>query len=479
MHTPYVSVPLAEQLAEIIEPARQLHIHFINPPTPPISKSFAKLITFNTIPLGLLYPATMLKQAGHKVTLCDAKSGDPLTIPASAHIVGITTDTVRYPEALAVAKMAKKLGKTVVMGGNHVTFDVENTLLSGWVDFIVRGEGELTMLNLVNALSQKEGCDPTKIKGISWYNKKEGVVVNNPKGPWIKDLDAIPIPDHSILNNLSLYTKTSFNQAGKLGKPQFQIMGSRGCPYACSFCIVSAVNGAKYRSRSTDVMLKEVEIAMGLGFNNMFFVDDNFGIHYKRTMEFCEEVLRRNLKFTWTCQCSCDSIANHPDMAEMMRRAGCEAILLGVESMSSEALSAMGKKATVDHNFDAVKTLRKAGIVSLASTIMGHTFDTHESINENFGYLLDLNPEMMWMNILTPYVGTVDWNKYQDRIFDRDWHHYDVYHNVMRLDHLSANEVEFAHHRMMAMYYTRPKYLFGTLPNLFDKKPWSRFILNT
>lgn len=476
MHTHYVSATLAEQLSEVSKPARKLHVHFINPPAPPITKSFAKLITFNTIPLGLLYPATMLKEAGHIVTICDVKSGDPLTIPSSAHIVGITTDTVRYPEAMEIARTAKKLGKVVIMGGNHVTFDVENTLKSGVVDFIVRGEGEVTIVDLVNALSQKEGCNPTDIKGISWYNKKEKVVVNNPARPWINDLDSLPFPDHSILKNLNLYQKTSFNQAGKLGKPQFQIMGSRGCPYACSFCIVSAVNGAKYRARSPESLLKEVEIALKLGFSNMFFVDDNFSINYKRTMAFCEEVLRRNLKFTWTCQCSCDSIAKNPDMAEMMQKAGCEAILLGVESMSSVALKSMGKKATVDNNFEAVKVLKKAGIISLASTIVGHTFETHETINENFAYLLELNPEMMWMNILTPYVGTVDWDKYQDRIFDRDWHHYDVYHSVMKLDNLTKDELEFAHRRMMAMYYTRPKYVFGTLPNLFDKKPWSRFI---
>jgi anaerobic magnesium-protoporphyrin IX monomethyl ester cyclase len=219
VHTHYVSATLAELLGEVPKPARQLHIHFVNPPTPPISKSLAKLITFNTIPLGLLYPATVLKQAGHIVTLCDVKSGDPFTIPTTAHIVGITTDTVRYPEAMDIARVAKKMGKVVVMGGNHVTFDVENTLRSGVVDFIVRGEGEVTMLELVNALSQKDGCNPTGIKGLSWYNKKEKVVVNNPARPWIHDLDSLPFPDHSILHNINLYFATVhfYNQSKEKG----------------------------------------------------------------------------------------------------------------------------------------------------------------------------------------------------------------------------------------------------------------------
>jgi anaerobic magnesium-protoporphyrin IX monomethyl ester cyclase len=272
---------------------------------------------------------------------------------------------------------------------------------------------------------------------------------------------------------MDLYNKKSFNRMGKLGKPMFQISGSRGCPYECSFCIVTSVYGAKWRYRSPDSMLDEVKQAMKLGFDNIFFVDDIFSINYKRTVEFCEEILRRNMKFTWSAQCSTDSIAKHPDMVELMAKAGCEAILLGVESMDESALKAYRKAATVDNNFDAVKIMKKNGIVSLASTIVGRPEETHDTVNNNFRYLMELNPEMLWINILTPYVGTEDWVTYQDRIFDRNWYHYDVYHNVMKLDNLSPSEVEFAQRRMMTMYHTRPKYLFGTLPNLFNKKPWS------
>ncbi len=463
------TIPLREAMADT-KPARSLNVLFINPPVPGFSESYAKLLTFNTIPLALLYPATVLKKAGHHVEICDIKSGDTLRIGKHIQIVGITTDTVRYPEAMIIAKMAKKLGKIVVMGGNHVTFDAENTLKSGYVDFIVRGEGEITMLNLVNALSQADGCDPSLINGVAWRNK-DGEVVVNPPSRWIKDLDELPIPDHSLLK-LDLYRSASFNRFGKLGKPMFQISGSRGCPYDCSFCIVTSVYGAKWRCRSPESMLFEVEQAMKLGFDNFFFVDDLFSTNYKRTIEFCEEILKRGMKFSWSAQCSCDSIAKHEDMVQIMSEAGCEAVLLGVENMDADTLKLYRKRATVDDNFQAVRILRKYNIVSLASTIVGTPGETHESMNTNFGYLMELNPEMLWINILTPYVGTDDWTTYQDRIFDRDWHHYDVYHSVMRLDNLKPHEVEFAQKKMMAMYHTRPKYLFGTLPNLFTKGGW-------
>ncbi len=454
------------------KPAKPMNVLFINPPVPGFDKSFAKLLTFNTLPLALLYPATILKQAGHQVAINDVKSGEKLNIPSNVEIVGITTDTVRYPEAIQVAKLAKKLGKIVVMGGNHVTFDEENTLKTGAVDYIVRGEGEVTMLHLVNALSWGEGFNPAEIKGITWRNR-HGEIVRNPPNMWIKDLDSLPLPDHSLLN-FKLYQGASFNRFGKLGKPMFQISGSRGCPYDCSFCIVTSIYGAKWRARSPENMLKEVSQAMALGFDNFFFVDDLFSTNYKRTIEFCEEILKRGMKFTWSAQCSCNSIADHPEMVQLMSRAGCEAVLLGVENMDADTLKLYRKRATVDDNFLAVRTLKKYNIVSLASTIIGTPGETHESLNKNFGYLMDLNPEMLWINILTPYVGTDDWTTYQDRIFDRDWHHYDVYHSVMRLDNLTAGEVEFAQKKMMAMYHTRPKYLFRTLPNLFNKKgSWS------
>lgn len=463
------TIPLKEAMSDT-KPARSLNVLFINPPVPGFNESYAKLLTFNTIPLALLYPATVLKQAGHNVEICDVKSGDTLRIGKNVHIVGITTDTVRYPEAMAIAKMAKRMGKIVVMGGNHVSFDAENTLKSGYVDFIVRGEGEITMLNLVNSLSQDDGCDPRLINGIAWRNK-DGEVIINPPSRWIKDLDELPIPDHSLLK-IDLYRTASFNRFGKLGKPMFQISGSRGCPYDCSFCIVTSVYGAKWRCRSPESMLFEVEQAMKLGFDNFFFVDDLFSTNYKRTIDFCEEILKRGMKFTWSAQCSCDSIAKHEDMVQLMAQAGCEAVLLGVENMDADTLKLYRKRATVDDNFTAVKTLKKYGIVTLASTITGTPGETYESINTNFGYLMELNPEMLWINILTPYVGTDDWKTYQDRIFDRDWHHYDVYHSVMRLDNLKPQEIEFAQKKMMAMYHTRPKYLFGTLPNLFGRKSW-------
>ncbi|HEX2914913.1 MAG TPA: radical SAM protein [Chloroflexia bacterium] len=463
------SIELKQAMVET-KPARSMNVLFINPPVPGFDKSFAKLLTFNTIPLALLYPATILKMAGHQVAINDVKSGEQLHIPSNVDIVGITTDTVRYPEAMMVARYAKKLGKIVVMGGNHVSFDDERTLKSGVVDYIVRGEGEITMLNLTNALSWGEGFNPAEIQGISWRNR-EGQVVRNPSTLWIKDLDALPIPDHSLLN-LRLYKNASFNRFGKLGKPMFQISGSRGCPYDCSFCIVTSVYGAKWRARSPESMLYEVEQAMKLGFDNFFFVDDLFSTNFKRTIAFCEEILKRGMKFTWSAQCSCNSIADHPEMVQLMAQAGCEAVLLGVENMDAATLKLYRKRATVDDNFKAVRTLKKYGIVSLASTIVGTPGETHESLNTNFGYLMDLAPEMLWINILTPYIGTDDWVTYQDRIFDRDWHHYDVYHNVMRLDNLSKGEVEFAQKKMMAMYHTRPKYLFGTLPNLFNKKGW-------
>lgn len=463
------TIPLEEALVET-KPARSVNVLFINPPVPGFSQSFAKLLTFNTIPLALLYPATVLKEAGHQVAICDVKSGEKLRIDRAVEVVGITTDTVRYPEALAIAGYAKKLGKVVVMGGNHVSFDDEATLKSGVVDFVVRGEGEITMLNLINAISQKDGFYPAKVKGISW-RRPDGEIVRNAASPWIRDLDHLPIPDHNILN-LPLYRTASFNRFGKLGKPMFQIAGSRGCPYDCSFCIVTSVYGAKWRARTPDNMLYEVEQAMKLGFDNFFFVDDLFTTNYKRTVEFCEEILRRNMKFTWSAQCSCNSIAKHEEMVQLMSQAGCEAVLLGVENMDAETLKLYRKRATVDDNFNAVKILKKYGIISLASTIIGTPHETHESLNTNFQYLMELNPEMLWINILTPYVGTDDWTTYQDRIFDRDWHHYDVYHSVMRLDNLKPQEVEFAQKKMMAMYHTRPKYLFGSLPNLFNKGGW-------
>ena len=464
-------ITYADGMASVITRKRSLNVLFVNPPVPGYNRSMAKWMTFNTVPLALMYPATVLREAGHRVALCDVKSGEAFRISQSVDIVGITTDTTRYYNALKIAKYAKSLGKVVIMGGNHVSFQTKETLGTGYVDFIVRGEGEFGIVNLVNALSQLPDLrdlrqlDAKAIPGISWRDAY-GEVVDNKPAPMIKDLNDLPIIRHKLLN-LDLYRKGSANRFGRLAKPMFQISGSRGCPYDCSFCIVTATWGAKWRARSPESLVAEMEEGIKLGFDNFFFTDDLFTTNYHRGIELAELILKKGLKVTWSIQASCNSIGDHEDMVQIMGKAGLEAVLLGVESMNEDTLKLYRKKATVDDNFGAVRNLQKYDIAALASTIIGSPGETRESLESNFQYLVDLNPEMLWINILTPYVGTDDWGTYQDRIFDRNWEHYDVYHSVMWLDNLSPWEVEFAQKQMMARYYSRPKYLFGRLPKLF------------
>ncbi|MFQ3640036.1 MAG: radical SAM protein, partial [Chloracidobacterium sp.] len=156
-----------------------------------------------------------------------------------------------------------------------------------------------------------------------------------------------------------------------------------------------------------------------------------------------------------------------------MAAAGCIGVIMGIESMDPETLKDYNKTATSDDNAQCIRLLKKHGIASMASIIIGHPKETRESLQATMKYMCDLNPEMLWINILTPYVGTTMRREFiqSGRLLPNlSWEDYDISHVTFKLDHLQAWEIEVTRKAMTAMYYTRPKYLLENLPRLFFGK---------
>ncbi|MCK7480220.1 MAG: B12-binding domain-containing radical SAM protein [Candidatus Moduliflexus flocculans] len=252
---------------------------FIEPRAP-------NLHIFSAFPLprlGALILGTMMKERGWDVEVYveDLRRIDYDAV-AGADLVGISTITSTAPRAYAIADKARAMGRTVLMGGPHVTFLAEEALEHA--DFVFRGEGERPLTAFVEAW--ESGLDPTGTPNLS-FRAADGRIVHNPLLPMERDLDRIPYPDLSLLKP---------DPRRRKFQPPIPVQTSRGCPFACSFCSVTGMFGKKYRFRSTENVIEELR-RYDRDNNAVFFYDDNFAADRERTKELLEAMIREGFKF--------------------------------------------------------------------------------------------------------------------------------------------------------------------------------------
>ncbi|RKY04906.1 radical SAM protein [Candidatus Poribacteria bacterium] len=430
-----------------------MKVLLVNPPFP---SGVYNALNMSLPPMGLMYVASVLREGGHDVKLVDLTVKGQKVDLSEPDIIGISGCTPQYPFGLELARRAKEEGKVVVMGGPHVTFTAEETLKTGLVDFVVRGEGEMTMLELVDAL-QGGRFDPSKIPGISWLDRETGRVVHNPDRPPVMDLDSLPYPARDLVGireNYNTYLKRT-----KLSTP---IITSRGCPFRCSFCVVPRMNGRIWRPRSPEAVVDEIEhVVEEYGFEGIIFTDDNFTVRPERVKRICDLIIERKIDIAWWCMSRADTILKNEDMVERMAEAGCCTIFIGFESPNPETLKFYHKKTSPDVNERAIELLRKHGIQTLGSFILGALNEGKEECERTIEYALRLDPEQCQFSILTPYPGTEIFDMVKDRIKVRDWTKYDCVHAVFDSDRLTARQKEKLLRKAYRRFYLRPRRIFN------------------
>lgn len=410
-----------------------MKVLLVNPPT----FNYYYQLGAELPPLGLGYLGGMLKQEGHQVKIVDLD-----VVPEKERnidfrgfdLVGITSDTPRYHKALKIATEAKKQRVPVVMGGFHVTFMDEEALSTGVVDYVVRGEGEYVLLNLVNALERDK--DLVGIRGLSFL--KKGCYRRNPDAPFIDNLDELPYPARELF---PLDRYRSFYE----GFPMTSMITSRGCPFDCSFCACSRFSGLKWRTRSLDSILKEMDhLQNSYGYHAFTFVDDNFTLNPKRVIAFAEEIKARKWNVRWWCFSRADTIVRNEDMVEKMAEAGARTVFLGLESGNQEVLDSYGKKITIRQQFRAIHMLKHYGIKVWGSFIIGARTETKEMIEKTIRLARKFKPKMGQFSILTPYPGTELFNclKRENKIITYNWDYYDGAHAVIKTEFLSPRELQ-------------------------------------
>lgn len=315
-------------------------------------------------------------------------------------LVGFSVATSQYFQAIKLAKIVKEFDKNikVVMGGYHPTLDYEEILKNDkeeFVDFIIRGEAELSFNEFVKALNNKKSLD--KIPGLSY--RQNGMIVNNPPGD-LMDIDEIKLPDRDA----RIITKGYHY----FGYPADIIEMSRGCPFGCSFCCSPIMYGKNYRKFRIERILEDIKDVQRRGAKAVLLADHNVTGDPYWYNEVCKGIIDsklNNMKFG--VQASVKGIKQAPGLAENMVKSGVEWVLLGIENVSPDNMEFANKSQFKNTDtFEVVSELKAHGAIVMGSFILGFPEDTEECAIANYEYAKELGVDVASFSTLTPYPNT-------------------------------------------------------------------------
>jgi anaerobic magnesium-protoporphyrin IX monomethyl ester cyclase len=359
-------------------------------------------------PVGVCYLASIVRDLGYTVDLYDAGAAHSSLDGAFACAVDFKPDivclsmyTVGLLEQYAFLKRIKKNFPdcTVITGGPHATALPEYTVNECQdIDFLVFGEGEKTIVELLSALERGEQ-NLNDIQGLCW--RSNGKAVRNVPRELLVNLDDIPFPAYDLLRkNGFSYGRRSLNLTDNVGV----ILSSRGCPASCDFCF-KATFGSKLRRRSSQNVVAEMKWQMEeFGVEEFQFVDDLFAINPKWLDGFFAELRQENVNVPWKCLSRVNSVKE--DDFKKMYEHGCYGVEFGVESGNDEVLRDIVKGTNINQVRKTFKIVRKIGLLSFGFFILGLRKDTHETIKQTVQFAKEISPDLCGFATLLPYPGS-------------------------------------------------------------------------
>lgn len=319
-------------------------------------------------------------------------------IAEAPDVIGITAVTAKYPMAVEIARIAKSVDLEIVtvLGGVHATSCYGQVLEQRHFDFVIRGEGEYTLLELVRTLEAQKTELFCEIPGLC-FNGAAGPVVNVPRVP-VADLDGLPFAKRDDL----VWDEDIL-------PPFYQsIITVRGCPYQCIYCAVPASNERKTRYRSAANVLEEIQqLSDRHDIPELFFHDSVFTMHRERTIELCDGMRKRGLDLPFYCQTRADRV--DCELLDRMAAAGCHQIFLGIESGEASSLARMKKKMTLEVIRDAVDRIKSKGIRCTGFFMIGFPWETEDGMRATIDFACDLDLDGISLFSATPLPGTELW----------------------------------------------------------------------
>jgi anaerobic magnesium-protoporphyrin IX monomethyl ester cyclase len=353
---------------------------------------------FRFPPLGLGYVAASLKKQGIPVELVDCTflSRDEAVEKvrrSKPQIIGVYSMFSIKKTSLEMARALQDDCDLLVVGGPFPTSDPAGFLEV--FDVVVVGEGEKTMVELVNCV--EKGADFSGVKGIA-YREDGEVRVTSPRG-FVENLDGLPFPSRELFDN-DAYKRYYAKRFGYTTTP---LITSRGCPFSCDFCS-RPVFGTSYRARSAVNIVDEMEVIAGLGYDRVWFADDCFTLNRGHLLNVCDEVVNRGVDLGWECLSRVDTM--NREVAVKMRQAGCVRVFFGIESGNDSVLALMNKQITVEQASRAVYAAKAAGLQVGAFFIVGYPGESDRTVLDTLRFASGLPLDYLSFTLPYPIPGT-------------------------------------------------------------------------
>lgn len=372
-------------------------------------------------PLGTLYAASYLKQKGYEPALFDtmlANSEEDLRAELRKHkprIFVIYDDVFNYLTKMCLSRMreasfrmseiAKEFGCEVIVSGSDATDNLEK-YFSHKADYVICGEGEITLGELTDFILTQGRKDANEINGIAF--KRDGEIQKTGKRNVLKDLDVLPFPAWELVD-IDRYRELWYKHHGYFS---MNLVTTRGCPFHCNWC-AKPIYGQVYNSRSPENVAEEMKMLKEkYSPDHIWFCDDIFGLKPGWVARFDETVSRQGgTKVPFKCLSRVDLLLIE-DNINHLASAGCESVWVGAESGSQKILDAMDKGTTVEQIYEARKLLKKKNIRTCFFLQFGYTGETKEEIDMTLEMVRELMPDDIGISVSYPLPGT----KFYDRV---------------------------------------------------------------
>lgn len=420
-----------------------VHILFLIPPN---KKNFIrdtqygcwhekKWIDYSWPPLALYQIAALFDDA----VVLDA-AGLKLTEEETLHkikninpsFIAVNTGTYVFSDDVKFLKKAKEITNAkIILFGQHPTTCPKECLDYGWIDFVVRGEPESVINQLI-----KNHTDTKKLKLLSGVCFKNHI---SRKKAVVNDLDSLPFPRRDI-SSINLY-KNPFAKK----RPFATTLTTRGCPFDCIFCTVPVLYGKRFRKRSTTSIITELRMLKKQGFKEIFFRDENITLDRTHITSLCNSLTKEKLKLSWMCNSRVDTV--NKNILSLMKKSGCHMIKFGVESSDEKILKNIKKGITTAKIRETFRLCKELKIETVAHFMIGNPGETEESILKTIDFAKKLNPTYSSFDMVLKYPGT-------------------EISNAKRVCNLTRKELNYWHNRAFKEFYLRPAYIIRNILNI-------------
>lgn len=417
-------------------------------------------------PLSLCYVAAVLRKEVYEIKLidCIAEKIDnkKLLEIAREFKPNLAILNTAIPSIIGDMKTAKYLKryllkiKIIVIGMYPTLFEEEVLRRFKQIDFAIMDEPEWATSNLIKAISENKSLK--EVKGLI-FRKGEEIIINEHQDISQNNVEELPFPTRDLLNNEAYKLPTN-------GEKFTLLSVGRGCSGRCIYCTANVYYGRKFRKRSVTSVIDEIEECINkYKIKNFLFWGESFTTDQQYGEEICDEIIKRNLKITWSTTSRVDTL--NEILLQKMKKAGCILLGLGIESYNQEILNNAKKGTTIKQINEAIKMMKKTGINSMGHFIFGLPGDTKETVKKSIKFACK-NFDFAQFYCAIPYPKTELERIAKEHKWIRgdDYTQFDLTKSVMRNEKLSAQEIKKLRDWAYARFYFRPKMFFKVLKEI-------------